>query len=147
MIGGGAEDYDVGEQILLPYLLNRRITKLDYIICSHFDTDHVGGIKTILKELKVNNLVISKQKEAYANFKEIIEISKQKKVKIITVKRGEKIQFDKSTYLDVIYPTEILPHNDINNNSIVAKFICNGTSILFTRRYRKRSRREYFRLV
>lgn len=44
--GGGSEvgDFDVGERILLPYLLNRRITKIDYIIISHFDTDHVGRI-------------------------------------------------------------------------------------------------------
>ena len=135
MIGGGAEDYDVGVQILLPYLLNRRIIEIDYIICSHFDTDHVGGIKTILKELKVNNLIVSKQKEEYSNFKEIIEIAKQKNIKIITVKRGDKIQFDKSAYIDILYPTETLPHSDINNNSIVGKFICGRTSILFTRRY------------
>lgn len=40
--GGGARDseYDVGENILLPYLLDRRIIKLDYIIISHFDSDH-----------------------------------------------------------------------------------------------------------
>lgn len=39
--GGGSETADVGKNTLLPYLLNRRINKIDYIICSHFDTDHV----------------------------------------------------------------------------------------------------------
>lgn len=39
--GGGSESYDIGKNILLPYLLNRRIDKIDYMICSHFDTDHV----------------------------------------------------------------------------------------------------------
>lgn len=42
--GGGnlnPEKYDVGEKVLLPYLLDRRIKKLDYIIISHFDADHV----------------------------------------------------------------------------------------------------------
>ena len=41
--GGGSElgDFDVGENTLLPYLLDRRIKKIDYIIVSHFDTDHV----------------------------------------------------------------------------------------------------------
>ena len=39
--GGGSETYDVGKNVLIPYLLNRRINKIDYIICSHFDTDHV----------------------------------------------------------------------------------------------------------
>lgn len=42
--GGGNQNpdkYDVGEKVLLPYLLDRRIKKLDYIIISHFDADHV----------------------------------------------------------------------------------------------------------
>ena len=42
--GGGndyAENFDVGKQILLPYLLNRGISHLDYIVISHFDSDHV----------------------------------------------------------------------------------------------------------
>lgn len=41
--GGGSEfgSFNVGEKTLLPYLLDRRINKLDYIIISHFDSDHV----------------------------------------------------------------------------------------------------------
>lgn len=41
--GGGSEtgSFDVGKQILLPYLLDRRITKIDYIMISHFDSDHI----------------------------------------------------------------------------------------------------------
>ena len=42
--GGGSEfgNFDVGESILLPYLLDRGITKIDYLMVSHFDSDHVG---------------------------------------------------------------------------------------------------------
>ena len=51
--GGGNENFDVGKNTLIPYLLSRRITHLDYVIISHFDTDHVrrhfnsyGGTKS-----------------------------------------------------------------------------------------------------
>ena len=42
--GGGSEvneNYDVGKNTLIPYLLDRGITKLDYIFISHYDSDHV----------------------------------------------------------------------------------------------------------
>ncbi len=41
--GGGSENssYDVGESILLPYILDRGINSIDTIIISHFDSDHV----------------------------------------------------------------------------------------------------------
>lgn len=42
--GGGSRDtnsFDIGKQTLIPYLLDRKITKIDYCIISHFDSDHV----------------------------------------------------------------------------------------------------------
>lgn len=45
--GGGSEtneSYNVGKNTLLPYLLDRGITKLDYILISHFDSDHVRAV-------------------------------------------------------------------------------------------------------
>ena len=42
--GGGSEAFssrDVGKDILIPYLLDKKITQLDYIFISHFDADHV----------------------------------------------------------------------------------------------------------
>ncbi len=39
--GGGNEEYDIGKNVMIPYLLNKKINKLDYIIISHFDTDHI----------------------------------------------------------------------------------------------------------
>lgn len=42
--GGGSavsDGFDVGNKVLLPYLLDRKIKKIDYIIISHFDSDHV----------------------------------------------------------------------------------------------------------
>lgn len=44
--GGGSEvgDYNVGGKVLVPYLLNRKIKNIDYMIFSHFDSDHCGRI-------------------------------------------------------------------------------------------------------
>ena len=41
--GGGSEnsDYDIGQNTLLPYILDRGFISIDTIIISHFDSDHV----------------------------------------------------------------------------------------------------------
>lgn len=41
--GGGTliDQFDVGKKIVMPYLLDRGYTILDYVIISHFDQDHV----------------------------------------------------------------------------------------------------------
>lgn len=38
--GGGLENYDIGEKVLIPYLLNKQVKTLDYIMISHFDRDY-----------------------------------------------------------------------------------------------------------
>lgn len=43
--GGGSQTYDVGKNTLLPYLLDRRIKQIDYLMVSHFDFDHCRNIK------------------------------------------------------------------------------------------------------
>lgn len=52
--GGGSEfgSFNVGEKTLLPYLLDRRINKLDYIIISHFDSYHVRFYSIFAKRNK-----------------------------------------------------------------------------------------------
>ena len=52
--------FDVGEKTLFPYLLDRGIMSLDYLIVSHFDADHSQGLSYVLKNMKVKSIVISK---------------------------------------------------------------------------------------
>ena len=44
--GGGSlsEEYDIGKSILQPYLLDRKIKTIDFLIISHFDFDHVRSV-------------------------------------------------------------------------------------------------------
>jgi competence protein ComEC len=45
--GGGSDndEYDIGESVLVPYLLDRKIITIDYMIFSHFDSDHCKGLE------------------------------------------------------------------------------------------------------
>ena len=132
--GGGNENYDIGENVLIPYLLNKKINQIDYLMISHFDTDHVGGTLKVLEKLKVKQVIISQQKEDSSNFQKFLEIAEKRNIKTIVVKAGDKIQIEKNIYIDILWPTEKIKieDNPLNNNSIVAKLIYENTSILFT---------------
>ncbi len=135
--GGGSEfnsSFDVGEKTLLPYLLKHHISKLDYIIISHFDSDHIGGLFKILEKLKVEKIIIGKQFENSENYQKFMKITKENNIKVKVVKAGDKIYFDKNTYINVIWPdiNEIVNENIVNNNSLVFKIMYKNFSVLFT---------------
>ena len=142
--GGGnlnTEIFDVGKNTVIPYLLARKVKKLDYILISHFDADHCNGLIAVLENLKVNIVIFSKQTEITQEYENIIKIIKQKNIKIQIVQAGDKIVLDKYTYLDILYPDFKLIEKDLNNNSIVTKLNYYNFSMLFTRRYRSTSRK------
>ncbi len=123
--GGGSEtgSFDVGEKTLIPYLLDKGIMKIDYIIFSHFDADHCEGLLSVMEALKVNKAIIGKQEKLSENYNSFINIAKKKKVEIITVQAGDKIQIDKSCSITILFPEEdLISTNSSNNNSVVAKF-------------------------
>ena len=135
--GGGKEDDtsdEVGKKILLPYLLYKGITKIDYIIISHFDTDHVGGLLTVMEELKVEQVIISKQGEDSENYQKFKEIVKKKKIKVAIVNKGDKLKIEKDLYFDILWPNKekLISENKLNNNSIVCKLHYKSFSMLFT---------------
>lgn len=133
--GGGSEtgSFDVGEKILLPYLLDRGVTKIDYMMISHFDSDHVGGLFSILENLRVEHVLISKQGKESENYKHFLEISKRKKIKVIYVEAGDRINIEKNMFFEILFPTRnLISENILNNNSIVARLAYKNFKILFT---------------
>lgn len=131
---GGSESYDVGKNILFPYLLDRKVTKVDYIIISHFDTDHCKGFEYVMNNINVKNVIISKQPEDSENYKEFLKIVKKRKINIIVVDNGDKIFIEKNLYIYILWPDSdnFVSENALNNNSIVCKVVYNNFSMLFT---------------
>lgn len=138
--------YDIGGQIVLPYLLNRKIKKLDYVMISHFDSDHCEALLTIMDGVKISNLIISKQVERTELFEKIIKKAREKYINIILVKKGNVIEIDKSIKLNILYPNEDLIFDDMNNNSIVAKLNYKEFSILFTGDIEEKAERKIIEL-
>lgn len=48
-----SKDSDSGQRVLLPYLRARGIDRLDGLMISHSDNDHVGGAQSVLSQLPV----------------------------------------------------------------------------------------------
>ena len=132
--GGGntSNTFDVGKETLIPYLLDKGYTKLDYVFISHFDQDHVGGILSILQELKVGQVFISKQGEKSENYETFLELVNEKKINVQEVKAGDKVTIGDITF-HVLWPIEKqIEENILNNNAMVMKLQYRSFSMLFT---------------
>ena len=131
--GSSSSDFDVGKSTLIPYILDRGFIKIDVVIISHFDKDHIAGILNVLQELKVGKVYISKQIEISENYEKFFEIVNDKKIKVYEVVAGNRIHIEKNLYFDVLWPTENqIATNVLNNNAIVCNLHYRDFSMLFT---------------
>lgn len=86
--------------------------------------------------------------EKTEEIEEIINLAKKKKIKILIVKAGNKINIEKYMYFTVLWPKEdeLISENSINNNSIVAKLTYKNTSALFTGDIEEKAEKEILNL-
>lgn len=133
--GGGSsygETFDVGEQTLFPYLLDRGINEIDYVIVSHFDSDHCQGLNFIMENMKVKNAIISDLGQESNEYDTFLSLAKKQNTNLVYVKMGDIIKIGKAT-IKILFPdNEPITDNEKNNNAIVFKFLWKNVSILFT---------------
>ena len=133
--GGGSsygETFDVGEQTLFPYLLDRGINTIDYVIVSHFDSDHCQGLNFIMENMKVKNAIISSLGQESNEYDIFLSLAKKQNTNLVYVKMGDIIKIGDCT-IKILFPdNEPITDNEKNNNAIVFKFLWKNISILFT---------------
>lgn len=131
--GGGSEssDYDVGENIVVPYLLDKGKMMVDLVIVSHPHEDHIEGILTVVEKLKVKTVIVGMNLEKYDLQKELIEICEKRGTKIIEVGMGDSFKIDGVDF-SIFYPKKDLKEENINNMSLVIKMEYGEVTTLFT---------------
>lgn len=135
--GGGSPPYytgsfDVGEDILKPFLNAKGINKIDYVMFSHFDDDHAKGLIPILGDMKVGCVIYGNPEQKSAVYKEVIDVIKANKIKAVRLARGDKFYVD-NVFFEVYNPEKAEDTlRTPNDDSLVLRMIYNGISFLFT---------------
>ena len=132
--GGAAKDDDAGRWVILPFLWNKGIKKIDAVVLTHPDNDHIGGLASVLKNIKVNYVFdngMSKESRSYNAYKTRVarEIAHYR-----VIKRGERILGFPQVKLFVLHPPEHFLKGDsadTNNNSLVLKLVYKDVGFIF----------------
>jgi competence protein ComEC len=80
--------FEVGKDVVVPYLKSKGITKIDKLILTHGDMDHIGGSFAILKELKVKQILMPSTMEESTLETTIKQEAKKNRIPVVKVSEG-----------------------------------------------------------
>nr|WP_280921103.1 DNA internalization-related competence protein ComEC/Rec2 [Paenibacillus turicensis] len=129
--------YEVGEKTVVPLLKKRGIHKLDIVIMTHADQDHIGGLQAVLTHFPVRALVKNGSIAQSKTLTKLLETALAKDIPIYSAYRGMGLALDPLTSIDFVYP-EAKPDGSIpiikdqNHESIVFYLTMDGVRFLFT---------------
>ncbi|MFC4411060.1 DNA internalization-related competence protein ComEC/Rec2 [Chungangia koreensis] len=80
--------YEVGRQVVVPYLKGRGIHTVDRLIISHADADHAEGADEIIEETQVKEIHISPGTTDFGVLQELTRFALKRNIPIMEVKEG-----------------------------------------------------------
>src|SRR5690606_33393063 len=69
---GGSFDentFSIGESVVVPFLIQRGISKLDQIFMSHLDQDHAGAYRAIEKHIQIDQVISNEKDDRFQQVK------------------------------------------------------------------------------
>ncbi len=115
---------------VLPYF-DRHI---DFVVTTHPDLDHIGGMPTLLERYSVGSYIFYDNSPTSDIIEKIARLVEETKTPVAHVQAGDRIILDASrtTYLDVLWPTDTKQMPDKNDMSIVTKLVYGESDVLLT---------------
>jgi competence protein ComEC len=122
-------EFHVGKDILIPYLKSKGIRKIDKLILTHSDQDHIGAARELVREIGVTTLYISPNAWRKPLMSQTLKVSAEEHIPVQRVKAGYSWKNASGFF------TMVSPLSDVyegNNSSLVLYAGFGGETWLFT---------------
>ncbi len=135
--GGSSSRSGVGSSIIEPYLEYEGISRLDAVIVTHGDDDHVNGVQEILdndtRTVRIDMLVVPDVAESTGgeNLAKLIASAEREGIPVRRISQGMRLA-DGVVTIDCLGPPEDLRNSDPNEASVILYLRYGGFSALFT---------------
>ena len=122
--------YDDTAEVILDYLKERETDRLDYLLLSHFDKDHVGGADRILEEVETGTVLQPDYQSDGGQYGEYMEVMRAQGKAPAVVTQTMELSLDGVEF--VIYPPQKKDYEEEDNDfSLVVRMRYGDGSFLF----------------
>ncbi|HIJ65519.1 MAG TPA: DNA internalization-related competence protein ComEC/Rec2 [Candidatus Hydrogenedentes bacterium] len=131
--GGDSIEYiEAGRRVVAPFLWASHVSHLDYVVMTHPDRDHGGGLAYVIDHFTVGRVILNPLATDQRVEEEILARCAERRIPVQRMAKGDTIPIAGGT-LEVLHPPSTWPPTSPNNDaSLVLRLDWPGMDVLFT---------------
>jgi competence protein ComEC len=139
--GGGfpGGSFDTGERLIAPFLRSRKIMSIDYMVLSHPQTDHFGGLRFIAKHFHPREFWYNGMHSPISSYGKLLDVLEETGITLRAPPNLQNFSRINGVTIEILHPGESMDDqaagedsSAVNNASLVMRVCYEGICTLFT---------------
>jgi len=123
--------FSIGEAVVSRFIWSLGRTRVDYVLATHADADHIGGLWDVVRNMRVGQAIVGHVPTAEPEYDRFVDEVRQRRVPLSAVSAGEQFEID-GVAIEVLWPPPAYGSRVTsgNNDSVVLRLRYGSVSIL-----------------
>lgn len=117
-------------ELVVNYIKEQKISKLDYVIGTHPHEDHIGGLDDVIDSFQIGKIIMPNAINSTKTFEDVLDSIDKKGLTITQPKVGDKYTLNDAQFI-ILGPNGD-NYTSLNDYSVVIKLISGSNTFLFT---------------